>query len=64
MSRGINYGNITALPNGSVDTSQVSGVDPDLRVKPFFITAAQSRFANSPSEPLTTKWECRRLIPD
>ena len=36
MSKGINYGNITALPNGSVDTSQVSGVDPDLRVKPFF----------------------------
>jgi len=36
VSKEINYGNITARPDGSVDTSQVSGVDPDLRVKPFF----------------------------
>jgi len=35
-SKGINYGAITANPDGSVDTSGVSGVDPDLRVKPFF----------------------------
>jgi hypothetical protein len=35
-SKGIRYGAITGLPDGSVDTSQVSGVDPDLRVKPFF----------------------------
>jgi Di-haem oxidoreductase, putative peroxidase len=33
----INYGSITARPNGSVDTSQVDGVDPDLRVRPFFL---------------------------
>lgn len=35
-SKGINYGTIRALPNGTVDTSQVQGVDPDLRVRPFF----------------------------
>jgi hypothetical protein len=35
-SKGINYGSITASPVGSVDTSNVQGVDPDLRVKPFF----------------------------
>jgi hypothetical protein len=35
-SKGIYYGAITASPSGSVDTSQVQGVDPDLRVKPFF----------------------------
>jgi len=35
-SKGISYGAITAAPSGSVDTSQVQGVDPDLRVKPFF----------------------------
>lgn len=35
-SKGINYGVITASPSGSVDTSQVLGVDSDLRVKPFF----------------------------
>ena len=35
-SKGINYGSIAANPSGSVDTSLVQGVDPDLRVKPFF----------------------------
>lgn len=36
VSKGISYGKITAHPDGSVDTSQVQGVDADLRVKPFF----------------------------
>jgi hypothetical protein len=35
-SKGIRYGRITALPDGSVDTSNVEGIDPDLRVRPFF----------------------------
>ena len=35
-SKGIAYGMIRALPNGSVDTSGVQGVDTDLRVRPFF----------------------------
>jgi hypothetical protein len=35
-SKGIDYGSITASPDGSVDTSHVDGVDPDLRVRPFF----------------------------
>lgn len=35
-SKGINYGSIRGLPNGEVDTSLVKGVDPDLRVRPFF----------------------------
>jgi hypothetical protein len=35
-SKGVNYGSITARPNGTVDTSQLRGVDADLRVKPFF----------------------------
>lgn len=35
-SKGISYGQITVHPNGSVDASQISGVDTDLRVKPFF----------------------------
>lgn len=35
-SKGIRYGFIKALPNGTVDTSLVDGVDPDLRVRPFF----------------------------
>jgi len=36
ISKGIGYGTIRASSTGSVDTSKVQGVDPDLRVKPFF----------------------------
>jgi di-heme oxidoreductase (putative peroxidase) len=35
-SKGIGFGRITANASGTVDTSHVEGVDPDLRVKPFF----------------------------
>ncbi len=36
VSKGISFGRITAHGDGSVDTAEVEGVDPDLRVKPFF----------------------------
>jgi hypothetical protein len=36
QSKGLRYGRISASPAGVVDTSQVEGVDPDLRVRPFF----------------------------
>jgi hypothetical protein len=36
IGKGIRYGSIRALPDGTVDTSGVDGVDPDLRVRPFF----------------------------
>jgi len=36
VSKGINYGSITANSDGTVDTAQVKGVDPDLRVRPLF----------------------------
>src|SRR5262249_6208118 len=32
ISKGIDYGSITANPDGSTDTSSVVGVNPDLRV--------------------------------
>lgn len=35
-TKGVNFGSITAFSDGSVDTSNVEGVDEDLRVKPFF----------------------------
>src|SRR5262249_8087410 len=35
-SKGVSYGMLIARPDGSVDTSQVEGVDADLRVRPFF----------------------------
>jgi hypothetical protein len=34
-TKGIRFGEISALPDGTVDTGQVVGVDPDLIVKPF-----------------------------
>jgi mono/diheme cytochrome c family protein len=36
VAKGIEFGSITVSPDGSVDTSHVEGVDPDLRVRPFF----------------------------
>ena len=35
-SKGISYGQITVNSDGPVDTSDVEGVDEDLRVRPFF----------------------------
>jgi Di-haem oxidoreductase, putative peroxidase len=35
-SKRIQFGRITAHPDGTVDTSRVEGVDLDLRVRPFF----------------------------
>lgn len=35
-SKGTQYGQITAFPDGTVDTSGVQGVNSDLRVRPFF----------------------------
>jgi hypothetical protein len=36
-SKGINYGSITARSDGTVVTTGVRGVNPDLRVRPFFL---------------------------
>src|SRR5262245_29793036 len=36
VGKGISFGSITAHANGSIDTSKVHGVNPDLRIRPFF----------------------------
>lgn len=36
QTKGIDFGHIVAFPTGLVDTSNVEGVDTDLRVRPFF----------------------------
>jgi hypothetical protein len=36
VSKGIDFGRLTAFPDGTVDTSQLDGIDADLRVRPFF----------------------------
>lgn len=35
ITKDVDFGRITARPDGSVDTSEVEGVDPDLIIKPF-----------------------------
>jgi hypothetical protein len=35
VAKGIHYGRIAALGDGTLDTAEVSGVDADLRVRPF-----------------------------
>jgi len=34
-TKGVNFGKITARPNGALETDMVEGIDPDLVVKPF-----------------------------
>jgi len=36
IAKGVNFGSITADPSGNVDTSQVEGVNENLRILPFF----------------------------
>jgi mono/diheme cytochrome c family protein len=40
-SKGIEFGTITIRDNGQIDTSQVRGVNSDLRVRPFFAHGAK-----------------------
>ena len=35
LTKGVSFGRITARPDGTLDTSQVEGVDDDLVIKPF-----------------------------
>jgi len=35
VTKGVSFGTITANPDGTVDTSGLQGIDPDLVVKPF-----------------------------
>ena len=36
VAKGTRFGRIFVRPNGTYDTSELRGVDPDLRVRPFF----------------------------
>ena len=36
VAKGVHFGHIVGRPDGTADTSRVSGVDPDLRIRPFF----------------------------
>ncbi len=46
-TKGVNFGSITALPDGSVDTSGVEGVEPvDLIVRPFGLNGSYDTVRN------------------
>jgi mono/diheme cytochrome c family protein len=36
IAKGVRFGSIRVSTSGAIDTSRVDGVDPDLRVRPFF----------------------------
>ncbi len=36
VTKGVRFGRLIVGPDGAVDSSEIHGVDPDLRVKPFF----------------------------
>ena len=40
VAKGVDFGQVTVRPDGTVDTSQVEGVDSDLIIKPFMQKAA------------------------
>ena len=42
LSKGIDYGSLTANPNGTVDASGVVGINQDLRIRPFFAQGGTS----------------------
>ncbi|GAB2190329.1 di-heme oxidoredictase family protein [Sessilibacter sp. MAH2] len=40
-AKGISFGEITALPNGTLDTSAIEGVSQDLIIRPFNVVGAE-----------------------
>ncbi|MBL9077918.1 MAG: hypothetical protein JNL08_10470 [Planctomycetes bacterium] len=50
VAKGIAFGHVTAHPDGSVDTGEVRGIDPDLVVRPFHqkgVVASLREFSNN-----------------
>ena len=56
VAKGVNFGSITANPDTTVNTSAVVGVDPDLRVRPFFAQGLTISIRESPSARSTPRW--------
>ena len=58
-AKGLDYGEIAANPDGTVDLSKVDGVDPDLRVRPFFAHGGTFSIREFIVGHCKTRWECR-----
>ena len=62
-SKGIEYGAITAKPDGTVDTSDVKGVNADLRVRPFFAHGGKISIREFIDGALNDEMSCKPSIP-
>jgi hypothetical protein len=62
VAKGVQFGTIKALPGGTVDTSGVKGVDPDLRVKPFFAQGGSFSIREFAVGAFNARWVSRRSI--
>ena len=56
VAKGVNFGSITANPDATVNTAAVVGVDPDLRVRPFFAQGLTISIREFPSARSTPRW--------
>ena len=45
-AKGVSFGHLVAYPDGSVDLTNVEGIDEDLRVKPFFAQGSDFSIRN------------------
>jgi len=63
-SKGINYGQIRAFPDGTVDSRMIRGVDGDLRVKPFFAHGANFSIRQFAAGALQAEMGLQAVDPD
>src|SRR4026208_44305 len=64
LSKGIEYGTITIRDDGQIDTSQVRGVNPDLRVRPFFAHGAKISIRESAIGAFNEEMGLQSVDPD
>lgn len=64
VSKGIQYGVIAVREDGQIDTSQVRGVNPDLRVRPFFAHGAKISIRESAIGAFNEEMGLQAVEPD
>src|SRR5678815_2137454 len=64
LSKGIEFGTIMIRDDGQIDTSQVRGVNPDLRVRPFFAHGAKISIRESAIGAFNEEMGLQAVDPD
>ena len=64
LSKGIEFGSIIVRDDGQIDTSQVRGVNPDLRVRPFFAHGAKISIRESAIGAFNEEMGLQSVDPD